>query len=68
MIFLFGALLTASLSSISLLTTLSEVPNAKGETSLNSEIRQIEVKVIMNSNEMMGRVFCYKRNVNQFWV
>ena len=51
------SVLAVVLSSISLLTILSEVPNAKGATSLNSETRQVEVKVIMNSNEMMGRVF-----------
>jgi len=42
---------------VTVLTILSEVPNAKGATSLDSEIRQVEVKVIMNSNEMMVRVF-----------
>jgi hypothetical protein len=56
-----AALLIAFLSSVSLLTILSGAPDAKGENPLNSETKQEDVKVIMNSKETKIKALWLRR-------
>jgi hypothetical protein len=57
------ALLTAFLSSVSLLTaTLLVVPDVKGETSLlNNGIKPEKITAVINSRETKDRIFSLKR-------
>jgi hypothetical protein len=47
----YGALLTAVLSSVSLLTTLLESPNTESEIALTIETKQEETSIITNNKE-----------------
>ncbi|MDR0493842.1 MAG: hypothetical protein LBH74_09440 [Nitrososphaerota archaeon] len=46
-----GALLTAAISSASLLTTVLEAPNTNGETALNIETKQGKINIDTNIKE-----------------
>ncbi|MDR0471066.1 MAG: hypothetical protein LBH79_05005 [Nitrososphaerota archaeon] len=56
-----GALLTAAVSSASLLTTVLEAPNTKGETALNIETKQEKTNITNNKETKNKTLLLHKR-------